>query len=1287
MQKLKTHLIVAVCLLAFGSLENVLAYSAVQNKADNLEVRIVPAPKKVVIDGDLSDWDRSGEIFMFIDEKSRDKFHVRLSMMFDDEYLYVGGHWADPTPMRNMISFGGDVLQSWNADALQMRFLSDPAIRSEALATTGAKMSDEDQRRINNITLWYSTADQAAGYLSHFTIKGTNDKVLNPEGVEGAFVKDKDGSGATFEYRIPWSVLRAPRPLKAGDAVQMQFQVHWGNDKGTKLKAGITDVRNPNSNALGYMGPGAWGIGRFMSTGNLPPSDRGVIERAPGHIPIKFKLERDAKVSINIKNEEGRSVRTGIGARPYPAGQHEWLWDGLDDNEKPLPVGKYSAEIMTHDGVGQKYVTNVGMSGSPTWQTEDGTGGWAGDYRYPSYVATQDDFVILGTGSAEAAPYTIRTDLEGEKKWGSMAEGHTLALHGGFGYMISFRSGKMKKFDLATGRLSPFANGSPEVEIPAAKARASSNPRTWKPFLGVSGFVALDDQRLLLGVDEDNKLFLLDMASGEVKKEVELNAPGGLAVDAKGHLLAVSGNSVGRMDLEKGVFTPIINSLDSPTMLACDSEGNVYVSLRGSTMQVWKLSPTGEVLMKYGKLGGRPALGAFDPAGMLEPSAIAVDKNNRLWVCERDGFPKRYSVWNPDGTLWRDFYGSHDYSTGVWVDPDKPEHVYANNVRYVVDYETGDWRVGSTILRSREEGGITLPQSAKHAGARYVTKDGRKFLVTPQQGANFAIYEAIGDQFVPHMFYKWDRRERKGQWWIDTNNDGRVQADEITKREGIAFSRSWSLPIDKDLNIYTYEGDGWGEPRPEGRCTVPYTIYRLDFKGFADNGALQYADQPVALFTDNDGGSVSELAVDPDGSIYALVSGGLVAKGERAQSTGGRVVKFSPSGQKLWEYRNVHVGFAWTSDTYTPGSIVAAFRMHSVDHPDFLPVTGYYGQYFLLDKKTGLFVDALCQDQRSAYTMDHTFVGVENFNGSIWKHPKTGKSYFSGGDADARIWELTGLDSIKHKAIDLQVTSEQADQARVNSEQNQRAQAAIMARNKGRKSATLLRLKNPAVDGGLEKWAATKALQISEDASKPSTVRFGYDDRNLYARFEVKTPIPFKNSPSDHRLLFKSGSALELVLTAHTERREANAHNVHPMEVGDLRVIIARNAAGKMMATRYRPKIEAGTKPNATSFETPSAGRESFDEIIEWNELPMHYEPMDGGYIVEVALPWSEIGIKPGAGMQFLADAGVILGNEGGTRNATRAMWSNQTPEIHVNNDIPTESRLHPNGWGMLLVE
>ncbi len=1269
------RVVMAGLVLVLGAVR-VLGYSAIQNKSDNLEIRIVPAPGKVVVDGDLGDWDRSGEIFMHIDEASRDAYHVRAAMMYDEDYLYVGGRWADPTPMRNMTSFGGDVGAAWNADAIQIRFVSDPSIRSRASTMTGARMPEEEQYHVNHITLWYSTEDEAAGYHAGYTLRPRDD-VLNPEGVEGAFVKDADGKGSTFEYRIPWSVLRAPRPLTGGDAVQMQFQVHWSNDDGTGLRTGITDVRNPNSNALGYMGPDAWGLGRFMNTGNLPPPDRGITERAEGHIPIKFRLTNDGKVSINIQDARGRSVRTGIGAEPYPAGAHVWHWDGLDDSDNPLPAGRYRAQILIHDGIGQKYVTNVGMSGDPTWQTEDGTGGWAGDYWEPMYVAIDGDAVVLGTGNAEAAAYTIRTDLEGRKQWGTMASGHTLALHQGFGYFVAWASnGNLIKFDLATGRLAPFAHGRPEVKAPGEGPRRA--------------LVAVDDTTFVLSAQSENKLYLLDVATGEAKGEVALDAPAGLAVDSQGTLYAVSSNRVGRVDLGNGSFTVIAEDLDTPTMLAVDEADHLYVSLRGEVMQVWKLSAEGKVLQKFGVPGGRPSLGAFDPDGMLQPYAIAVDSNNRLWVCESDRQPKRYSVWNPDGTLWRDFFGSHPYSTGVWVDPDKPEHVYAKNVRYVVDYETGDWRVGATVLRPRVEEGITLPQAGSHTGAQYVThRSGRKFLVVPSQGrGNFALYEVVGDAYVPRLVYNLvDRRSGKARWWIDANNDGRVQTEEIFERDGVPFGRGWSLAIDPGLNIYTFVGDQWTEPRGAGRSTQPYTIHRLDFQGFAGNGALQYAAEAVTVVTDEDGGSPKEIAADADGSIYALVSGGLVARGERAQSTGGRVVKFSAQGEKLWEYRNVHVGFAWTSSTYTPGSVVAAFRMHSMGHPDLLPVTGYYGQYFLLDKQTGLFVDALCQDQRSAYVMDHTFVGTENFNGTIWRHPRTGKSYFSGGDADARIWELTGIDSMRRSRARVRMTRSQAEQAVANSEQNQRVQASIMARNTGRQSATLSRLAGAAVDGGLEKWATARALPIGEDAAQPSTVRFGYDDRNLYARFEVRASVPFKNTPSDYRLLFKSGSALELVFSPHTEPRQIGAHNVHPMKVGDLRVLLARTAEGQMIATRYRPRIESDEKPDAGYFETPAAGRESFDEIVEWNDLPMHYQAVDGGYIVEVALPWDELGLQPATGLQFLADAGVILGNEGGTRNATRAMWSNRTPEIHVNNDIPTESRLHPNGWGLLVVE
>ena len=128
------------------------AYAAVQNKADNMEIRIVPAADKVVIDGDLKDWDLSGAIFMFIDEASKETHQVRAAMMFDKEYVYIGGRWKDPTPMVNRYAFGGDVDSAWNADAIQIRFVSNPEIRSRASTMTGARMDAEEQQFVNHIT-------------------------------------------------------------------------------------------------------------------------------------------------------------------------------------------------------------------------------------------------------------------------------------------------------------------------------------------------------------------------------------------------------------------------------------------------------------------------------------------------------------------------------------------------------------------------------------------------------------------------------------------------------------------------------------------------------------------------------------------------------------------------------------------------------------------------------------------------------------------------------------------------------------------------------------------------------------------------------------------------------------------------------------------------------------------------------------------------------------------------------------------------------------------------------
>ena len=65
---------------------------------------------------------------------------------------------------------------------------------------------------------------------------------------------------------------------------------------------------------------------------------------------------------------------------------------------------------------------------------------------------------------------------------------------------------------------------------------------------------------------------------------------------------------------------------------------------------------------------------------------------------------KRYSVWNDDGSLYRDFFGSQIYSTRAWADPVDPRFVYALGVRYRVNYDKGTWVVDGTFFRPRKEG-------------------------------------------------------------------------------------------------------------------------------------------------------------------------------------------------------------------------------------------------------------------------------------------------------------------------------------------------------------------------------------------------------------------------------------------------------------------------------------------------------------------------------------------------------------------------------------------------------
>jgi hypothetical protein len=1222
------------------------AYLATVNKTDYQEMHIVPAPGKLVIDGDLKDWDLSGAVDLFLDEGSRATMNVQGAYMYDAEALYVSGRVKDPTPMMNAHDFASDMSIVWDADCVQLYLIADPAVKSGVSINdfTGATMPLADQRTLCYIFLWYSTRDQKPGFMIMYTL-GFRDRNLNPKEVEAVYKKDADGRGYTFEYKIPWKILRMEKPWQDGDKVQTQWQVTWGDPRGDKGIVSMTDVRQKESKDLGYMGPRSWGTGIVHGTGNLKLAKKVKLERAAGHLPIEFELAQATQVSLAVYDQNGRLIRTCLGAEPLAAGKQTYLWDGLDDYNRPAPAGEYRWKMLTQEGFEQKYVCDVGVSGTPPYQNAEGTGGWAGDYGFPSYVKTDGDRVVLGTGNGEAATITIGTNLEGQKQWGGWwGIPGFCALDKGMGYFTR-GGGDLTRFDARAGKIKPFANGRAQVSMTFEGRPISSG----------GGLTVVDGKLAVVGA---NAVYLVDPETAVANEKLPLEGSGsGAATGPHGELYVVVNNRIGRYDFQAKTFQPLTDPLPDRRMLACGPEGNLYTCVQGKSMQVWKFSPEGKLLLKIGKEGGRPAEGKFDPNGMLRPYDVAVDKNGRIWVAELDDQPKRYSVWNPDGTLWKDFFGSLSYSSGAYVNPAKPEYVYVNpNMRYKVDYDKGTWEMDRVMSRGGPGPGAK--------DTVFANVNGRQFVWLGR-----TIQEIVNDQFVPR---------HAGGFTI----------------------------MDSHLNLYRFRGPHIEMSIAKNLDPIPpYPVMeRVKFTGFNDQGGLTWAfDKPEVVATDTipgDAGLGEYVAVDDEGRILLAIGGLPIQRGQRAQGTGNRITCYDGKGGKLWEYHNVQHGFAWASEPYKPGFIVGAFNVLLTSTKRLWGVTGYYGQYFLLDKETGLFVAALGQDQRSVYKHDHTMVLTENFNGTIWNNLKNGKTYFSGGDADCRIWELKGYEDYKIREGKVAVNAAQVAQAGKNAEQNRLAEQSAMGllpaavqTVAGEQPATgqrrefkLKKLANAAADGDYAEWNGVQPQTVLVADTRTAQAQLGYDEKVLWIRFQVADESPLRNQASDYRTLFKTGDALDIQFCTDTGVRPEHGQNQQEMRVGDTRILVVRTPDDKMNAAIIRYRTPDTDKPRQHEYES-TVWKEKVDEVSEINDLPMHCKAEKDSYAVEVGVPWSVIGLKPSPGLKFKGDVGVIYGNAGGTKNAVRYMWSDKTPAVGVNNDVPTEMRMHPNDMGMLAVE
>jgi len=1290
------------------------------------KITVVPAPKPVVVDGDLSEWDLSGAMQSCFDEALRPRFVMRLAFMYDASAFYIGAHFNDDTPLLNAHDPKVEPDRGWAGDCLQLRLCSDPA--------AAYPLPNSNSDRICHLTMWcFREPDKNQPGLPVLQLQYGMDyhgtKVFTGAESGVAFRADADGKGYTLEARIPWERLNAAeRTPKAGDKLALVVQPLWGDSTGTKQIMSFNDIIR--TVGFSFQGTEMWGQALFSERGNLAPAERpqSVQEAA---LPLALELplpdEKAVSVSAALFNAGRELVRT----LPVQAGvvAKTLRWDGLDDDGQPLPPGQYTVKVLAHRGIGQKYVASAHNAGNPPWRTDDNTGSWGGDHGAPLAAASDAERVYLGWEISEAgwAIIAVETKLDDgkpRKLWGQhqvldtgmivvamASDGERLfvAQDGAkWGQDAKKHYAGVVLWEAKSGKPVNFPFGKRVLTIGEWPQKQEKERPLWEQVragdigpqnigLNVKG-IAVAANTLFVSLYHDDKIIAYDWKTGKQLREYAVPKPAGLAAEQDGKLLAVSGKQVVRLDPQTGALTPVVSAgLSAPYGVALDKDGRIYVTDDGTAMQVQVFDADGKKAETIGKEGGRTWVGKYDPKGMLKPTGITVDSEGKAWVMEYDHTPKRVSVWSPKGKLLADLLGPGAYAVEGIADGKEPQFINTHNCLFEVDYDSGKTKMLSTLVRPDLRGHQFSPAGgfmgralkvAHHDGTTYVAWPGygaavmyrvtRDFVAEPVAALGYLKdiqhFGITKEDFPPDVREKaWNDRFSYAFRWTDLNGDTLVQPDEFVLEKCKSWGEYWGPWVADDLTIWSCSGNSvWRVPvqewLPKGVPLYPKPSEQKPlFSSQAGVAAVMgHAGTDLRY---PDGRSAVSTTTEPP-CIYALENMGGDAYGTGTKWAA--VSRFAPNGKRLWAYKKTWTGFGLEAPLFKPGYVIGAMKFIGAipaekkgeggqgGWRELVGVNGYFGQFSLLSSD-GLWVAALCKDNRYGPKADETTVWPENFSGFIYRNRKNDKAYLIAGDTDTRIWEITGLETIRTATS--QVTLTEADREKA-------LQVSLRRQGLATEQAALVIAR---------KGTAAKSTQIDAGAGRSAKVTLSYDDANLYATFEVKDDSPLKNSGADHALLFKTGDSCNVMLATDAS---ADPKRTKPA-AGDIRLLFSV-LEGKPVCVLYEAVASKGMAKEPRTFSSPT-GAEQFERVMLLKEAQVEIERAADAYTLRATVPLKALPWEPKAGAVTRGDAGVIFSDPGGSRNVLRAYYANK--DTAIVNDIPSEARLEPHKWGALKVE
>lgn len=1064
-------------------------------------------------------------------------------------------------------------------------------------------------------------------------------------------------------------------------------------------------------------------------------------ERRAQRIALAFEQPIDGKASIVIENADGRRVRNLVTGQPLPAGSHEFIWDGLDEDGLLVPPGDYRWRAISHPGIRPEMQMYFYAPGEKPWASHT----WLADHSNPVAAAAHGDRVVLGAPVAESGNNIVLTDLEGTvlarthlssfiglgRLFLALGPDRIYALNEGSPHYNSVRTDADGN-SYVYGDLTLVAwdhagvqqrykgkNGEHiviEYKKPLSEGTGSRKDRLRLTLRNLRGAAFLDGL-LYLSLHDENRILLVDPKDGGEAGEISVPAPGPIATDGKA-IYGLSGSRIFRVAAPKAgasaemlfackLSAPIKGEAEAggtpltATAMAVNAAGEIFLSDNGVDQNIKVYSPRGKLLRELGTRGGRADRGAWQADAIRHPHGIAIDARGRLWLAENEEAPKRISVWDTStGRVTKEIFGPTPYgASGGGFDPKDATRWVAAGSLWKLDYQAKTAAIQSVLFHRSKPG--QLDDTVGGHNVRTIHHGDRTFLFT--KGRTLQVFELM------------------------TDGSARLRAVLGGLSGFQAESPRFSVPavfnehplLKDELAAFTQPSGKFGDyliNETQSKNARDYMILWVDRNGdeVAQLDELQVAGKGPRL-------NIPYWSANSPGLDL-----GFLVENDKAWSRATLKLRgFLPSGAPDWDLADA-LATAVPIPGFTPSNLQStmvdsrdrlllnASPMYGIDadgsvrwrlrndwagvhgsHRAPLPETGVMqgtlgylgdaafdqeGDITVLNGNHGRFFALTTDGIYLDEFFDDVRVALERSPNRMGGEAFGG--YFSKDAKTGRYLLQAGHGAYRiyeMKGMERLVRS--AGPLPVNAAQLAAAQKlheARVARDTVRKE-TVLRAATVASD---TKPADIPGAWTAEwgDSSRPfphARVKAVRDGATLVLGYEVKDPTPWLNRGTAQNLLFKTGDAVDFQFSTDASAPATRSDAVP----GDRRLLIA-DYQGKPVAVLYDYRVPGTESP--VLFNSPWRSAR-VDRVTVVADAVIKVTKTKTGYTVVARIPLASLGLPVEGGKTLLADFGVIYGDEDGETNILRSYWAN--PSTGLVNDVPGETMINPSLWGVLKTE